>query len=256
MSATSQVAASDSGSRSVERLQSLGSTREHCNAGFDLARFCRQIFLDIDFRGKTMLEIGCGEGTLCLWAALQGAQEVVGLDAHSDDAQDFIAGPPAFQASANQLDLPQAKISPSTFQEYTAADRKFDIVLSLASINQLDEKSCIRLSESRQAVRAYEGIFRRVARMTKPGGRLIIVDAGRRNFFGDLGLRNPILPCVEWVKHQQPEDWASLLQNCGFGLPVITWTTGAWLRRLGVFRLPKTLAYFGPSIFRLEMTRR
>jgi SAM-dependent methyltransferase len=255
MSATSQVVAPDSGSPSLERLQGLGSTREHRNGGFDLPRFCRQIFRDVDFRGKTMLEIGCGEGTLCLWAAIQGAQEVVGLDSHSDEAQDFIAGPLAFQAEANQLDLPQAKISPSTFQEYTAPDRKFDIVLSLASVNQLDEKSCIRLCESRRAVRAYEGIFRRVARMMKPGGKLIIVDAGRRNFFGDLGLRNPILPCVEWFKHQQPEDWAWLLQNCGFGLPVTTWITGVWLRRLGVFRLPKRLAYFGPSMFRLEVTR-
>jgi SAM-dependent methyltransferase len=159
-------------------------------------------------------------------------------------------------ADTNQLDLPQAKVSPCSFQEYTAADRKFDIVLSLASINQLDENSCIRLRESRQAVRAYEGIFRRVARMMKPEGKLIIVDAGRRNFFDDLGLRNPTLPGVEWFKHQQPEDWSSLLQNCGFKLPIIAWTSGAWLRRLGIFRLPKALAYFGHSMFRLEMTRR
>jgi len=236
-------------------MQGFDLARVRRNLGFDLPRFCRQVFRNIDFRDKTMLEIGSGEGTLCLWACLQGAREVVGLDARPGDAREM-TGLRAFRAETNQLDRPRRKISPCTFESYTAADRKFDIVLSLASINQLDEESCIRLLESRQAARAYEGIFRRVARMMKPGGKLIIVDAGRRNFFDDLGLRNPMLPGVEWFKHQQPEDWVSLLKNCGFGLPVIAWMTGAWLRQLGVFHLPRALAYFGHSMFRLEMTRR
>jgi cyclopropane fatty-acyl-phospholipid synthase-like methyltransferase len=233
-------------------VQSLDLARASGNLRFDLRRFCSQIFRNIDFRGKTMLEIGCGEVTLCLWACLQGAQEVVGIDAHPARA---VARDRAFQAATNQRGVPQKKISRCTFQDYTAADRTFDIVVSMASINQLDENSCIRLRESRQAVRTYEGIFRRVARMMKPGGTFIIVDAGRRNFFDDLGLRNPMLPGVEWFKHQQPKDWVPLLQNCGFGLPVVAWITGAWLRRLGIFRLPKALAYFGHSMFRLEMKR-
>lgn len=249
MSATPQIVISDSGKPYLELLQSYGLVTAHRNLRLDFPRFCRQIFRNFDFRGKSMLEIGCGEGALCLWASLQGAQEVVGLVAHPGDAQEA-AGHRALLAESNQ-----AKMSLCSFQEYTAADRKFDIVLSLASINQLDEESCIRLRESRHAVRVYEGIFRRVARMMKPGGKLIIVDAGRRNFFDDLGLRNPALPGVEWFKHQQPEEWSSLLHNCGFALPNIAWTSGAWLRRLGIFRLPKALAYFGHSMFRLEMTR-
>jgi cyclopropane fatty-acyl-phospholipid synthase-like methyltransferase len=225
----------------------------------DLSRFCRQIFRKIDLRGKTMLEIGCGEGILCLWACLQGAQEVVGLEANEQDvvADDevFSSGQQSLLAVNSKFGLAQAKISSCTFQEYTAPDRKFDIVLSLASINQLDEESCVRLQHSRKAVRAYETIFRRVARMMKPAGKLIIVDAGRRNFFEDLKMRNPWLPSVEWFKHQQPEDWAWLLQNCGFERPEITWTTGERLRRLRIFRIPRVLAYFGQSTFRLEMTK-
>ena len=258
MSATSEVVSSDPGIQSLERLRTVEPTMVCRNRSFDLPRFCRQVFRNIDFRGKTMLEIGCGEGTLCLWAAIHGALEVVGLEAHNHDAHPdlaFAGDHQVFLAEANEIDLPQAKIAPCSFQEYAAADKKFDIVLSLASINQLDEKSCIRLRDSRQAARTYEGIFRRVARMMKPGGTLIIVDAGRRNFFNDLGLRNPMLPCVEWFKHQQPEDWVWLLQNCGFVRPDIAWTSGGWLRKLRIFRIPKALAYFGLSMFRLEMTR-
>ena len=255
MSATSQVATSDSGRPSLELIQSFDLARARRSLRFDLPRFCRQVFQSIDFRGKTLLEIGCGEGSLCLWACLQGAKEVVGLEAHPGDAHP-VTSHRAFQSNSNQVDPSPRNISPCTFASYTPGDRKFDIVLSMASINQLDEESCIRLLESRQAVRAYEGIFRRVARIMKPGGKLIIVDAGRRNFFDDLGLRNPMLPCVEWFKHQEPEDWISLLQNCDFGLPLVAWITGAWLRQLKIFQLPRALAYFGQSMFRLEMTRR
>src|SRR5215471_10033416 len=86
MSATSEVVSSDPGIQSLERLRTVEPTMVCRNRSFDFPRFCRQVFRNIDFRGKTMLEIGCGEGTLCLWACLQGAREVVGLDAHPGDA--------------------------------------------------------------------------------------------------------------------------------------------------------------------------
>ena len=36
------------------------------NHGFDFPAFAAQLFHDIDFRNKTMLEIGCGKGMLCV----------------------------------------------------------------------------------------------------------------------------------------------------------------------------------------------
>src|SRR5262249_33511167 len=185
----------------------------------------------------------------------QGLMEWVGWDPVAQGAFDSSECHRGFQAMANQLDLPQAKISPLTIQDYDGSHNSFDIVLSVASINHLDEKNCIRLQESPLAVQAYEKIFSRVARMMKPGGKLIVVDAARRNVFGDLGLPNPMTPCVEWFKHHQPEYWAGLLQNCGFGQTNIRWVSGRLLRYMGISVLPKFLAYLGQSVFRLEMRR-
>jgi SAM-dependent methyltransferase len=218
----------------AERLRKLGQEMGLWNHGFDFARFATQLFRDTDFRDKTMLEIGCGKGMLCLWAALHGA-ETVGLEPMAEGCYD----------SSECL----------TVQGFQGPKNYFDVVLSLASINHLDEKSCITLLDSADAVREYQEIFRNIAAMMKPGGKLIIMDAARHNLFGDLGIRNPLTPNIEWFKHQQPEFWAKLLSGCGFGDPNITWASGKLLRYARLTSIPKTLSYFGQSVFRLEMTR-
>jgi 2-polyprenyl-3-methyl-5-hydroxy-6-metoxy-1,4-benzoquinol methylase len=255
MSTSHQIATKENGLGPAERLRRAGQAAGLWNHGFDLPHACGQIFRGVDLPGKSLLEIGCGKGVLCLWAALHGAREVIGLEPLAQGAFDSSACHKGFQAMANQLDLPQARISPLTIQEYAGSSNRFDIVLSAASINHLDEESCIRLRESPLAVQVYERLFRRIAAMMKPGGSLIVVDAARRNVFGDLGLRNPMTPSIEWFKHQQPEYWAQLLGNCGFGQTNIRWVSGRLLRYVGINALPKFLAYFGQSVFRLEMRR-
>lgn len=239
----------------AEQIRLLGQQMGLWNHGFDFSRFCRQLFGEIDFRGKTMMDIGCGKGMLCLWAALHGASKVVGLEPLADGAYDSSECHHVFRSMARQLALPHASILPCTVQEYAGPANQFDLVLSVASINHLDEKSCIALRSSPAAVRNYHEIFRHIADLMKPGGKLIIMDAGRRNFFGDLGIRNPFTPNIEWFKHQQPEDWAAFLEKCGFCDASIRWANGKPLRYAGLTRVPKLLAYFGQSVFRLEMTR-
>lgn len=255
MSTSYQIGTAEAAVQPAERIRQIGQAAGLWNHGFDFSRSCRQIFRGVDFPGKSMLEIGCGKGILCLWAALHGAREVVGLEPLAQGAFDSSECHRDFQAMADKLGLSQARISPLTIQNYDATPNSFDIVLSVASVNHLDEKNCIRLRESPLAVQAYERIFRRIARIMKPGGKLIIVDAARNNAFGDLGLRNPMTPCIEWFKHQQPEFWAGLLHDCGFGQTNIRWVSGRLLRHMGIRAVPKFLAYFGQSVFRLEMTR-
>ena len=86
----------------------------------------------------------------------------------------------------------KAQILPLTVQGFDGPKNYFDVVLSVASINHLDEKSCIALLDSPDAVREYQNIFRNIAAMMRPGGKLIIMDAARHNVFGDLGMRKPI----------------------------------------------------------------
>jgi SAM-dependent methyltransferase len=239
----------------AERIRLMGRKMGVWNHGYDFPRFARQVFRDIDFRNKTMMEIGCGKGMLCLWAAMHGARHVVGLEPLAEGAYDSSQCHQAFRSMAEQLELPQARILPNTVQEFDCPANYFDVVLSVASINHLDEKSCVALGKSEAAKNEYQTIFRNIARMMKPQGRLLIIDAARHNFFGDLGLRNPMSPNIEWFKHRQPRYWAELLGECGFGDPRIRWSSGKLLRYAGITVLPTALSYFGQSIFRLEMTR-
>jgi SAM-dependent methyltransferase len=225
------------------------------NHGFAFPRFAGQLFRDIDFRNKTMLEIGCGKGIFCLWAALHGAVETVGLEPMAEGCYDSSECHQAFRSMAQQLELPQARILPLTVQAFDGEKNYFDVVLSVASINHLDEKSCVALGESAAAVAEYQNIFRNIAAMMRPGGKLIIMDAARHNIFGDLGIRNPMSPNIEWFKHQQPQFWAEMLGKCGFANPDIRWSSGKLLRYAGVRSIPRALSYLGQSIFRLEMTR-
>jgi SAM-dependent methyltransferase len=255
MSTAYQAVPSDKTAPPSERIRAVGKKMGLWNHGFDFPRSCNQLFHDIDFNGKNMLEIGCGKGILCLWAALHGADEVVGLEPLAEGAYDSSECHRDFESMARQLGLPQAKILPLTVQQYTGVENHFDIVLSMASINHLDEKACVKLQDSPDAVRTYQDIFRGIARTMKAGGKLIIVDAARHNFFGDLGVRNPMTPNIEWFKHQQPEYWVELLQQSGFGNPRIRWASGRLLRYAGLRTLPKRVAYFGQSVFHLELTR-
>lgn len=255
MSTTYQVLPGNHTLSPAERIRLMGKKMGFWNHGFDFARFAGQLFRDIDLRDKNLLDIGCGKGTLCLWAAAHGARHAVGLEPLAEGAYDSSECHQTFRSMAQQLDLPQAKILPFTVQQFDNPGNYFDVVLSVASINHLDEKNCIHLKDSAQAVHEYQKIFRSIATMMKPGGKLIIIDAARHNFFGDLGMRNPLSPNIEWFKHQQPEDWAHLLQDSGFCKPDIRWMSGKLLRHAGIHSLPKTLSYFGQSIFRLELTR-
>jgi SAM-dependent methyltransferase len=255
MSTAYQTVSREPAAPPSERIRALGRKMGLWNHGYDFPRSCHQLFRDIDFKGKNMMEIGCGKGILCLWAALHGASETVGLEPLAEGAYDSSECHRDFESMARELELPQAKISPLTVQQYTGVENHFDIVLSVASINHLDEKACVHLQDSPDAVRTYEDIFRGIARMMKPGGKLIIVDAARHNVFGDLGIRNPLTPNIEWFKHQQPEYWVELLDKSGFGNPDISWTSGRLLRYAGLRTVPKSLAYFGQSVFRLELTR-
>jgi cyclopropane fatty-acyl-phospholipid synthase-like methyltransferase len=255
MSVTQETLTMPNGLGPAEQMRRLGQTMGLWNHGYDFARCCRQLFRNIDLRGKSVLEIGCGKGLFVIWAALHGAREAIGLEPFAEGAFDASTCYSDFRSMAHQLGVTRAQILPATVQEFDTPGDSFDLVLSVASINHLDEKSCVKLHESPLAVQAYEKIFRRIARMMKRGGTLIVMDAGRRNFFADLGLTNPMSPNIEWFKHRQPRYWSQLLENCGFGDASIRWSAGRLPRYLRIYCLPQALAYFGQSIFRLQMTR-
>jgi cyclopropane fatty-acyl-phospholipid synthase-like methyltransferase len=211
----------------------------------------RQVFGDVELAGKRLLDIGCGSGWESFYASCLGAT-VVGLE---PEAAGSASGSRAeFERGVAKLGLNDIRIVPSTLQAYDGTDL-FDVVLSVSSINHLDEDACTRLHVDEAARAEYRSLLGKLAHLTSPGGTFIAIDCGRKNLFASLGLRNPILRSIEWGKHQQPELWAELLTECGFQEPSIRWLTFNSLRGAGRLLENRVAAYCSTSIFRLEMTR-
>jgi len=199
------------------------------------------------------LEIGCGNGLLCIWAKIHGANVVVGLEPLAQGAYNSSQCYSDFKTIVTELGLENVDVVPSRLEDYRPAKRSFDVVLSVASINHLDEASCIELRRSETARESYVALFNHLRDLMSPGGTLIVVDASSSSFFGDLHLKNPFNPHIEWLKHQRPEIWAQLLSRCRFSNPRISWLSGSLLGHIGVPTIPKTASYFLLSAFRLQM---
>lgn len=211
-----------------------------------------QIFGDIDFKGKNVLEIGGGHGVFCFYAAIRGAKWVVNLEPEGVGSKSGYIE--KFKLLKDALGVYNAEIIESTFQDYDSLNRKFDIILLYNSINHLDEEACIDLRTNSGSWDAYKNIFRKIHLISNPDAKIIIGDCSNENLFPLLGLKNPIYKKIEWFKHQSPEVWTRLLKECGFCNPSISWTTFNSFGKLGKFLFGnKYVSFFLISHFILKM---
>ena len=212
--------------------------------------FERQLYRDIDLRGKRMLDIGCGKGLQTLWAKAKGARAVTAMDpagegSRSNRVLDNLG------SSIAALDYEGVVISESTFQAFEANGEKFDVALLSASINHLNEAACINLQESESSQNEFRKIFSQLLNLLNPNAVVIITDVSNRNFFGDIGLKNPFSPTIEWHKHQPPSVWVELLQEVGFVNAEISWMSPSQYFQFGIILQNAFCNYFRSSIFRI-----
>lgn len=213
------------------------------------------VFNAVAFEGRSMLDVGGGNGLLSFYAASRGAREVVCLEPESAGHD---------PACARQFDelreaLPEGgcvRRIPLTIQKFEAADSAFDIILFNNAVSHLDEEASRILGKSEAARERYRIIFRKLARMTAKGGDLVIVESSRYNFFGLIGLRNPLVPAVRWKDHQPPGVWIRLLEQCGFRSPRLSWRpVNRWGAPGRLLLSNRAGAFFMTGEFRLAMRR-
>jgi SAM-dependent methyltransferase len=213
----------------------------------------QDLFRDVTFAGRRVLDIGGGDGLYAFYAAILGAREVVCLEPEADGYDHRWEG--VFgQIAGAFADLP-VRLERQRVQDHD--DREgYDVIVMNASINHIDEEACTRLASSAEARQAFQHVFAHVARLAKRDARLVVTDCSRHNFFAAFGITNPLCPTIEWHKHQPPEVWARLLEEVGFSRPRVRWEPlyrfGAAGQRLLANRVA---AFFLKSVFRLEMTR-
>lgn len=109
-----------------------------------------------DPRGRAVLDVGCGDGTLTLALARAGAASVAGCDI---DAR-MIAH--AVARAARQQDAVHYTVADATRLPF--ADRSFDLVTVVTVLAFIPDA---------------EGAVREMARVLKPGGSLIVGELGK-----------------------------------------------------------------------------
>lgn len=218
------------------------------NLQFAMAR----LFEGVPLVGRSVLDIGAGDGQACFYAAAVGARRVVGLEPEAAGAAGGVAE--RFERTRARLRAEQVELRTETLQAFEAGAERFDVLVSRASINHLNEPACMRLGHDPGAREEYVAIFRKLARLARPGGQIVITDVARRNLFAALGIPNPLARSIEWEKHQAPELWADLLGQARFVEPHIEWLGLNSLREAGRRLLGnRVCAYMTTSSFRLRM---
>ena len=204
---------------------------------------------------RSALDIGGGVGIISFYLASQGVTRVVCMEPEDAGSTEGVTG--VFDTLKN--DLPHGDrvvLEKTTFQAYDPGDSKFDLVIAHNSVNHLNEDACIDLKKNQDSYDTYIGYFRRIYDMLESGGQFIAVDCSRYNLFGHMKLTNPLMPDIEWEKHQSPYQWRDMLVEVGFEKPRIQWTALNTLGVLGrVVMNNPVVSFFTISHFRLSVSK-
>jgi SAM-dependent methyltransferase len=242
----------------LERLRIYEDTHRGVStrgfAGLDYT--CRQLYENaMPIGGARVLELGGGEGYFGFWALAQGARSVVNLEPETAGSTTQVSERSRRHAATLGLGEDRYRLLGLTLQEYPITDGRFDIILSSSSVNHLDEEACTGLGVLPTARATYLDIFEKVGQLLTPGGRFIVHDAARGNYWNAIGLASPFSPTIEWNKHQEPSTWRTLIEAAGLRYRACRWLRYYRLRTLGPLNGSAVVARATLSQFILTMER-
>jgi hypothetical protein len=214
--------------------------------------FKGQIFKGVDLKNKRMLDIGGGNGLASIRSLMQGGlKEATVLDPFdSGSNSDMLEQFQKMKYASGVGD--RLKLHIGTLKDLSVKDGIFDIALMHNSVNHINEEMIPLLKFSLKARNTFLEEFKSIRSRIALNGTLIVSDCSNRNFFGDMGIKNPIAPTINWAIHQSPAVWSAIIQSSEFKHARTTWTTRRELGRFGHFILGnKVGAYLTSSHFTL-----
>jgi SAM-dependent methyltransferase len=195
----------------------------------------RSLFSGIDLRGKSVLEVGSGEGLMTLFASMSGAK-VVSMEPELEGSRSGMIDLQRKRLAA--LGLADVEFLSADFNAWEPGDRTFDVVLLCNSINHLYE-SPHHARAHKETHRRMVEVVGKVRRATKPSGVAIASDACRYGLFmaaSYLGIPRPwdLRPLtLNWRIHQNPPVWREIFLEAGFSAVDIIYPLPYRLRGLG-----------------------
>ena len=201
--------------------------------------YLKWAFKGIDFKNKSVLDIGGGNGIYSYYSRFMGAKKAINLEP-------FEAGSKNVKINSKEIsDNLKIDLINQTIQEFDASE-KFDIIILHDSINHLDELVFSKLHDSKKDFQKYCKLIEKISRLLNNDGTILVSDCSRYNFWGMLGLKSPFAPSIEWHLHQSPYLIKNLFERQGFENFHIRWSP---FKRFG--ELGRLIAYFGftPAFF-------
>ena len=160
--------------------------------------------------GKELLDFGCGTGLFSLYAILIGeAKSVLSIDEFEG------RGSSEKNCDRLQLILRRFKLTnkihlvKANGMTYDFKDRQFDIIYFSYVLHHLFPKSD---RDDRNVITSF---LKKMKRLLKPRGSIIIREVMRRNFTEHFPPRIKIFP-VRWETKRNDTEWKDLLYKAGF----------------------------------------
>jgi ubiquinone/menaquinone biosynthesis C-methylase UbiE len=101
-----------------------------------------------DFKGKSVLDLGCGYGWHCIYAMENGASSVVGIDISRK----------MLEVAKEKTSYPEVEYKCCAIEDVDFTDESFDVILSSLALHY---------------VKDYEILIKKIYRMLKPGGDFV-----------------------------------------------------------------------------------
>jgi SAM-dependent methyltransferase len=181
------------------------------------------LFQGISLKGAVVLEVGCGTGAWAIWAALHGASNVVGIEPEAAGSSKSTLR--LFRQNIDQLKLrDQIEAQSNCLQDLAESTGPFDVVVMYNVINHLDEEAVLVLDKDIVALERYTALLRKLWLHVHSASWLVVADCARNNFWSQLGLRSPLVPSIEWQKHQNPQIWIEVFRQAGFRNVDLRWS--------------------------------
>src|SRR6056297_1007337 len=180
------------------------------------------LYRNINFYNKNVLDIGGGAGLYSFYASIKGANKVFCLEPYAEGSNNKMQE--KFNQIKDFMNLESVYLINSSIQNYIS-EEKFDVVISQASINHFDESACEDIHINKISYLNYLKIFEKIYNNMNEGGEFIISDVSKHNFWGDLSIKNPFVPKINWKIHQPPGVWISVAEDAGFKTKKIYWKT-------------------------------
>jgi SAM-dependent methyltransferase len=207
-------------------------------AGWDIDRLSWRLqdtFRDIRWRGKDVLEIGCGRGDLSLYMAIHGARQVVALEPSVEGSHEATGA--ALKERLEKLRLPNFTFRAARFEDSVFQPASFDLVFLIQVIEHVHETHR-PLQEDPAALADYRRFFEEVLRVLRPGGVLLLTDLSRSNVWrllqGVFGpqFKGPLSRSIDWGLHQHHQTWRWLAREAGFERTRLWWRVYQQFRRV------------------------